>query len=234
MDSQPHERVEISDYPGVPNVPPLATPAPQRGIKQVEGETVNNLDPASLSPSLSLNDNKLVLIKNKSRSMWQRFGLMLVALIWFKVVYDQLADKIPGHINGQDGPPEIINALLTHPTFDLIFFSLGAIVIAAAFIFLVIEGFRFSLGAGDKVIFDHFTNTITDTAFFKTSLARASEVAAVNLDQKKSKWRVALVLSSGKLIELNTWNKEIEAGAVANAIAAYLRVPLERTTTAAV
>lgn len=223
MDNQPHERVEISDYPGVPNVPPLATPAAQRGIKQVEADAAPPVPPVpplagQNSPfgridraiphfSFSNEDGKLVLTKNKWRSVFSRLIFFLIPIYWFITVLPRQSF----------GWFEIIVSLIW--LFNLVIYSRS-----------VVKLWR---GPGDQLIFDYAAGTLTDSQYPKAQPTSVSDFTEVDVDQQSREYRVWLRKAAGGTIKIGSWYNEAEALYTAGLIADYLNLPLERSETPA-
>lgn len=214
--SVPPEQVEITDCPGQPAVPPIATPPPQHGIKQLEPSSIprpptrwsinNNYN----SPNVTNEGGKLVLTKNKWGSPANRMGWIggIIALAVTAIVLASWSS--------------LGAAMMCNGGFIVL-------VIVAMLPSVVWQLVKSSLDTQYRIVFDRSANTITDK---DTQIASISDLAAINLDkQVLYGWRIALVLAWREIVELDKWYDQAEATYVAQAIADYIGVAIERTET---
>ncbi len=232
------ERVPITDYVGPPTTPPLATPPSQRAIKQVEGRAATTsrrrdwplgakFDQRLPRFRAELVDGKLVLQKNSWRSRLITIN-SLIFLIWIFQSYGSMRNAVH---NQQHTPefPEIVTAIFTHPSFELVFYGLIFLASLALLAFSVQRIIRSGRGPGERLIFDLAADTLTDSEYPKAIPTPLSDIRKVNLDQRSSQYTLSLLLTSGRKVEIGKWYDEAQATQTASQIADYLDLPVTRS-----
>jgi hypothetical protein len=238
----PHQpdRVEISDYPGASVVPPLATPAPQRQIKQVENEDVlvtqridqnwqsTRTELARSYYSFSRAGIRLILTKNRWRSLVDRYNSGFYALLMTCTFYLQMQNAaFNGHYTAEF--PDIVNALFTQPSLELVASGICFVIFLTLTAYYAWRMIKFMRGPADYFAFDRVADTFTGTDYPETTTIHLRDVTEVNVDCHDGRYDVALKMVEGGRVKIDTWRNEADARHTADVIAGYIGVRVTST-----